>query len=312
MAATLPPKFASEGAGQPDKSKVVLGISLRVLAIAALGVMFALVKMANEAGVHVAESLFWRQLTGLPVVVLWLWMNNDLPAIATKHPVKHAVRMILGLSAMALNFWAMTLLPLAEATTLSFATPIFATLLAAVLLREQTGIYRWGAILIGFVGILIAIRPGSSDIAPFGAIVGMSGALITAGVTIQLRRMSRTESTGAIVFWFSLCSLLPLGIAMYFFAKPHNAATWGYIAGLSGAGAVAQILLTSALRHAPVAAVMTMDYSALIWAIILGWFIFGNLPGVSVWFGAPIIIVAGMAIAWREHHLAKKIQAVNE
>jgi drug/metabolite transporter (DMT)-like permease len=306
MAEALPLTPLSDDAASTRASRPMLGIGLRLAAIAALGVMFALVKLAGEQGVHVAESLFWRQLTGLPVVIAWLWMNNDLSAIATKHPAKHAVRMILGLSAMALNFWAMTLLPLAEATTLSFATPIFATFLAALLLREQTGIYRWSAVLLGFIGILVAIQPGSSNIAPFGAMVAISGALITAGVTIQLRRMSRTESTGAIVFWFSLCSLLPLGIAMLFFAKAHDPTTWSYIAGLSVAGAVAQILLTSALRHAPVAAVMTMDYSALIWSILFGWFIFGNLPGLSVWFGAPIIIFAGMTIAWREHYLSRK------
>jgi drug/metabolite transporter (DMT)-like permease len=306
MVETLPLISAQEETAPARKSNPMLGIGLRLMAMAALGVMFALVKLAGEVGVHVAESLFWRQLTGLPVVILWLWSNNDLRAIATKHPSKHAIRMLLGLCAMALNFWAMTLLPLAEATTLSFATPIFATLLAALLLREQTGIYRWGAILFGFIGILVAIQPGYSNLDPFGAMVGITGALITAGVTIQLRRMSRTESTGAIVFWFSLCSLLPLGIAMLFFGKAHAPTVWGYIAGLSAAGAVAQILLTSALRHAPIAAVMTMDYSALIWAIIYGWLIFESIPGSSVLFGAPIIIIAGITIAWREHYLAKK------
>ncbi|NJM50164.1 MAG: DMT family transporter [Sphingomonadales bacterium] len=283
----------------------MLGIILRLMAMAALGVMFALVKLAGEAGVHFGESLFWRQLAGLPVVIVWLWWNDDLKAIKSKRPSLHALRMTLGLSAMALNFWAMTLLPMAEATTLSFATPIFATMLAALLLREQTGLYRWAAILTGFAGIVFAIRPGGSAIDPFGAMVGLSGALMTAAVTIQLRRMARSETTGAIVFWFSLTSLLPLGLLMLFVAKAHDGQAWAYIAGLSLAGAVAQILLTAALRHAPVAAVLTMDYSGLIWSVLFGIVIFGAIPGPTVWIGAPVIILAGIFIAWREHYLAK-------
>ena len=288
------------------KNRVMLGISLRLLAMAALGVMFAFVKLAGEAGVHVTESLFWRQLAGLPVVIAWLWWNNNLSAIRTTHPEAHALRLVLGLSAMALNFWAMTLLAMAQATTISFATPIFATVFAALLLREKTGRYRWGAVLIGFFGVLIAVQPGGGAFESSGVLVGICGALLTAGVTIQLRRMSRTESTGATVFWFSLCSLAPLSIAMFFFAGSHDAATWGYIAGLSIAGAVAQILLTAALRHAPVAAILTMDYSGLIWSVLFGVVIFGSLPGASIWIGAPVIILAGIFIAWREHFLSKR------
>ena len=284
----------------------VLGIGLRLFSAAAISVMFVLVKLAADADVHLAESLFWRQLTGLPMVLGWLWMNNDLANIKPRKPSAHFIRMMLGLSAMVLNFWSMTLLPMAEATTIAFAMPIFATMLAALLLKESAGIYRWGAILLGFVGVLLAAGPAGSGIAPLGAAIGILGALIGAGVTIQLRLMARSESTGAIVFWFSLWSLLPLGIAMYFFAQPHTAMAWGYIAGLSIAGALAQIALTAALRHASVAAISTMDYSSLIWAIIFGFLIFDTAPGVGVWLGAPVIIFAGIFIAWREHYLAKK------
>lgn len=274
--------------------------------MAMLGVMFALVKLAGNHGVHVAESLFWRQLAGLPVVILWLWWTGNLPSIKTKRPGAHALRSALGLISMTLNFSAMLLLPMAEATTIGFATPIFATLLAALLLREATGRYRWGAILLGFVGVLIAVQPGSNNIYGTGVLVALTGAMLTACVAIQLRRMSKEESTGAIVFWFSLCSLAPLGIAMLFFSRSHDGQTWLIITGLAAAGATAQILLTSAMRHATVAAILTMDYSGLIWSILFGFLLFGDLPGHSIWLGAPIIILAGMIIAWREQYLAKR------
>lgn len=284
----------------------MLGIMLRIGAMAMLGIMFALVKLASQKGVHLTESLFWRQVSGLPVVLIWLYLNNDLGSVRTQNPLGHSLRMILGISAMALNFLAMTMLPMAQATTIGFATPIFATMLAALLLHEVTGLFRWSAILIGFVGVLIALQPDGGNIAPIGSLVALSGALITACVTIQLRRMSRTESTGAIVFWFSLSSLIPLGVAMSFFATAHDVFAWSLIAGLSLSGAVAQILLTSALRHAPVAAILTMDYSALIWSTLFGFVFFGDIAGNSVWLGAPIIVGAGLTIVWREHFIRNR------
>lgn len=302
MAANIP---IGEASGRTTQ-RPLLGIVLRLAAMAILGVMFALVKLAGEHGVHVTESLFYRQLAGLPVAVAWLWWTGALASIRTTKPMQHGLRMILGVSAMALNFSAMLLLPMAEATTFGFAAQIFATILAALLLREPTGRYRWGAVALGFVGVLIALQPGGGVIPLRGALVALGGALMTACVIIQLRRMSQTEPAGAIVFWFSLTSLLPLGIAVALFGKSHDAETWAILAGLSLSGAVAQILLTASLRHTSVAAIMTMDYSALLWSTLMGFAVFGDIPGHSVWLGAPLIVGAGLIIAWREQYLARR------
>lgn len=285
-------------------ARPMLGIMLRLAAIAMLGIMFALVKLANEHGIHLVETLFWRQLAGLPVVILWLWSIGKLRDIRSTNPLAHALRGILGLTSMALNFTAMMLLPMAEATTISFATPVFATVFAAILLGEPTGRYRWGAVALGFVGVLLAVQP-SAGLAGVGPWVALAGALLTACVLIQIRRMSRSESAGAIVFWFSLSTLLPLGILMVFFARDHDFIGWSIIIGLAATGAVAQILLTTAMREASVAAITTMDYTGLIWSIMFGYLVFDNVPGPSTWLGAPIIIAAGLIIIWREHSLRK-------
>lgn len=288
----------------------MLGIVLRIGAVIVLGVMFMLVKVAANRGVHVAESVFWRQLAGLPVAIAWLWFSNDLSSIKTKQPVGHALRMTLGIAAMSLNFTSMILLPMADATTFGFATQIFATILAALFLAEPTGKYRWGAVIMGFVGILIALRPGSGSFYGTGIVIALLGALLTSCAVIQLRRLNRTETPGAIVFWFSLTSIIPLGIAQFFFAHAHDAQTWGVIGGLSLAGAVGQILLTASLRYASVATIMTIDYASLLWTALLGYIVFADLPSISILQGAPLIIGAGLIIAWREQHLARRRAAM--
>jgi drug/metabolite transporter (DMT)-like permease len=300
----IPAPLTSTNAPIPPE-RIVLGIALRLGAMAALAIMFAFIKLADREGVHVTESIFWRQLAALPLLISWLWWNNDLVSVKTNNPGKHVVRMMLGLSGMVLNFVAMILLPMANATIIGFAMPIFATVLAALFLKEKTGWYRWSAVIIGFIGVLIAVGFGGKGLSPIGSLLALGGAIATAGVSIQLRNMSKTESTAAIVFWFSLSSLVPLGIAMLFFAGSHAMTAWLYIAGLSIAGAIGQILLTAALRYAPVAVVLTMDYSSLIWATLLGIILFGDIPGANIWLGAAIIIASGLLILWREQYLAK-------
>jgi drug/metabolite transporter (DMT)-like permease len=297
------PSVAPSSAPRP---RPMLGIALRLAAVITLGIMFMLVKLAGNHGVHVGESLFWRQLAGLPVAIAWLWWSNDLASIRTGRPGAHAFRMVLGIGAMACNFSAMLLLPMADATTLGFATQIFATILAAILLSEPTGRYRWGAIALGFTGILIALRPGPHGLDPTGAAVALTGALLTSCAIIQIRRLTQTETAGAVVFWFSLTSILPLALTQFFVAKAHDGETWLIIAGLSLAGAVAQILITASLRYASVATNMTLDYTALLWSATLGFMVFGDLPASTVTQGAPLIIGAGLIIAWREQHLARQ------
>lgn len=288
----------------PATERPLLGIVLRLAAMALLGVMFTCVKLAGEHGVHLVESLFWRQLAGLPAVILWLWSVGKLHEIRTRKPAAHALRATMGLTSMSLNFSAMLLLPMAVATTIGFASPIFATLLAAIMLSEPTGRYRWGAVILGFLGVVLAMQPDGSDMRGIGPWVALAGALLTACVLIQIRRMSREETTGAIVFWFSLSTLVPLGIGMLFFGQKHDATSWMLIAGLAGSGALAQLLLTASMRHASVAVIATMDYTSLIWSILFGYLIFGDLLTWTTLAGALTIILAGLIIAWRERYLA--------
>lgn len=298
--------IADEAVIATARRNAPLGMAMRVLAMFVLALMFAGVKMAADRGVHVVESLFWRQAMGVPIILLWLKLQGALGDIRTRSPMAHAVRMMLGVSAMGLNFMAMILLPMAEASTIGFAVPMFATILAALLLKEPTGPWRWCAVLLGLIGVIVVIQPTSFHYDLTGSLVAIIAAIMTASVTIQVRRMAHAEPVGAIVFWFSVTSLVPLGLAMPFFASAHDGETWGIVALLSLAGAFGQILLTLSLRHAPVAAALTMDYTSLIWSVILGIYLFGTWPEDTTWIGAGIVISAGMIILWREARQARK------
>ncbi len=294
-----------------SQDRPLAGIVTRLAAMVSLAIMFAFVKLAGEQGVHVTESLFYRQLIAMPLICFLIWRSQvGWPSIVSNKHGLHVLRSILGIFAMGLNFWAMTLLPLADATTISFTVPIFATLFAALILREKVGIRRWSAILIGFVGVLIVIQPGGSLIPAFGATVALAGALVTASVTLVIRMLGRTETSVVTIFWFSVYTLPALAICAYIYGGGHDAKTWGYLLGIGIFGALGQLSITQSLRFAPVSTIVPMDYSALIWATIFGIVIFGQFPGLSIWIGAPIIIGSGLFIAWREHVRAGKLTVV--
>lgn len=285
------------------------GIALRLLAMASLSAMFVLVKMAAEAGIHVVESLFWRQAIVLPLLVGWAMTHGGLSMFRTRRPGTHARRAMMGLTGMALNFGGMIYLPMAEATTINLSVPIFAVIFAALFLGEPTGRQRWSAVIIGFLGVLVVLNPTTVVANGFrgdhglGTLIALGGAIMTALITIQVRDLSRTESPVSIVFWFSMISLVPLALALPFVITPHDASEWAILAGLGLLGAVVQMSLTGALRLAPVAVVAPMDYSSLLWAIAFGWYFFGTFPADTTWVGAPLIIASGLFIAWREHRL---------
>ena len=291
----------------------LLGIVARLGAVVALAVMFALVKLATARGVGIVETVFYRQLFALPVIGTWIALGPGRAALRTARPGAHVVRMGLGLTAMALNFWGYSLLPLAEATVIGFTVPVFGTALAALILREPTGVHRWSAVAVGFAGVLIVVQPGGllggGTLHPLGTAVALAGALMTAAVTIQIRQLGRTEGTATTVLWFTASSLAPLAVLMAWQAQPHDAATWGLLLAVGLAGGLGQLGLTAALRFAPVSVVLPMDYTSLIWATGLGAALFGTWPGASTWMGAPIIAASGLYIVWRERLRTRAVEA---
>lgn len=287
----------------------LLAIMLRLGAMVMLATTYACGKLLTARGVGLVEIVFYRQLFALPVATGWLLATLGPSAIPTRRIGTHGWRTVLGMVGMLFNFGAVALLPLAEATSIGFTMPIFATILSALLLKEPTGIHRWGAVIAGFIGVLIMAHPDSPHFASPGLVVALIGALLTALVAIVLRDLNRTEQSAVIVFWFTLLSMPPLAIAMLFYGQAHDAGSYALLAGLGISGGVAQLLMTSALKWAPVSIVIPMDYSQLIWATWAGWLLWDSWPEPTTWAGAALIALSGLYIAWRERvrHLASAI-----
>jgi drug/metabolite transporter (DMT)-like permease len=287
--------------GALREERPFLAIGLRLTAMLFLTIMFALVKLADAHGVRLLESLFYRQALALPVVFSWICFTQGPAAVRTQRIGKHFSRTAVGLTGMVLNFGSFILLPLTEATTIGFSMPIFATILSAILLREATGIHRWAAVLVGFAGVLVMVRPDASHFPLIGVCVALGAAVTTACVNLLLRDLGKTESAGSTVFWFTLLSMPPLGVAMIFVAQPHDAMTWGILIALGISGGIAQLCMTGALKWAPVSVVLSMDYSTILWATLFGWLLWNDWPLTTTWIGAILIVGSGLYIAWREH-----------
>lgn len=289
-----------------QRDRIFAGLGLRLLAVFCLATMSALIKLAETRGATLVETMFHRQLWAVPLVVAWIALGPGLGSIRTQRFGAHAIRTAIGMTGMVFTFGSVLLLPLAEATTLQFTVPIFATILGAIVLKEKTGRHRWGAVIVGFLGVLVVTQPGSGHFPLFGAIVGLLAALFVAIVAITLRQIGKTESAGTTVFWFSVLSLPPLGIVYAFQLQAHDWLTWANLVAIGLVGGIAQLALTASVRFAPVSTVIPMDYSSLIWGTFYGWLIFGSWPTAWTWIGAPVIIASGLYIVWRERVLHVK------
>lgn len=297
----------------PPERRPLLALLIRLGAIAALATMSALIKYADQEGVHLVEILFWRQFICLPILIGWvlLW-GPGLASLATKRPGSHAMRGIYGLVGMVLNFSAVIMLPLAEATTMNFTAPLWAVILSTIILKDRPGIWRWSSVIIGFIGVLLIARPGSGTIPLAGAAVALGGAFMIALISIQIADLNRTEKPLTIVFWFAAVSAPICALGLPFYGSAHSPQILLLILAIGVTGTVGQLLLTAALRFGEVSSVIVMDYSSLFWATLYGILLFGVLPTPGTWIGAPLIVLAGLIITWREHYLSRQRRGVGQ
>jgi drug/metabolite transporter (DMT)-like permease len=262
--------------------------------------MGALLKLASMEGLNAPELVFYRSLFSLPVVLFWVLKRESLTSLKPNRPLAHVWRSCLGLLSMGLTFQALILLPLADATAINFTAPIFATILSFLVLREDVGLHRWGAVVLGFIGVLIVARPGGSSLPVLGIAIALVGAVGQAGVTTTLRHLQRSENVAAIVFWFAIAGIVVGGLLMPFFGRLHGLPALALVVAGGLAGGVGQLLMTSSLR-APVSVVSPFDYLQIVAATIYGWLLFSDVPSLHTILGAALIAGSGIYTALREH-----------
>jgi drug/metabolite transporter (DMT)-like permease len=289
----------------PPQPRPILALSLRIMAVLCLSTMAMLVKLAGDHGVHLFEIMFWRQGITIPLIIGWLAFHRKLYLLKTPRFGAHMRRAGLGVFGMSLMFGSFLVLPLAEATTLNFTVPLFATLLSMFMLKEHIGPWRWSALAMGFLGVLIITQPGSGHMPALGIALGLGSAFLMALLSIFIKDLNRSDHPLAIVFWFAALGTPMTALSLPFVMTHHDGTTWMLLIATGLAGTAAQLLLTLALRFGEVSSVIVMDYTGLVWATLYGWLIWSHLPPAATWFGAPLIISAGMIIIWREHALAR-------
>ncbi len=295
-------------AAQAARDRPLLAISLKLFAMFLFSLMFAGVKWVGGS-VPVGEIVFFRASIGMLMIVFATALTGGLSTLATNRIGTHATRSLLGVTAMFCNFLAVTFLPLADATAIAFAAPMFTVIMAALILKEQVHIFRWSAVLIGFAGVLVIIGAegrGAGDGNFVGAAFALSGAGLSATAMIVLRRMSAHENSEAIAFYFMLTSAL-VGLVTIFWGWKLPVGTELLVLISMGVfGGIGQLFLSFSYRFGEASVLAPFDYTMMIWAASLGYFLFDDLPTTQVVIGAGFVIGAGLLILWRERILGRK------
>lgn len=272
-----------------------LGILLRVAAAFVFAVMGACIKAFGNS-VPLGQVVFFRSAFALIPLVAFLWWSGVFPAgLATKRPLGHVLRCLMGAAAMFTSFATIRLLPLAEATMLSYLAPAMMALMGWMLLGEHFGLRRLGGVTMGLAGGVVFSLPTLSgnlpDGAQLGVALGVVTAVLTAGALIQVRRLTMLgEGAGAIAFWFAVVSALAGAATLPMGWVRPDAVQMALLLGAGLAGGVAHILMTLSFRHAEASALAPFEYLSVLWAVILGAMIFGELPGWSFLMAAPLIL----------------------
>lgn len=287
-------------------------VGLKLLSALLFALMSALVRQLGDVA-PVGQMVFFRSACAIPPVLIIYALRGELMStLYTNRPFGHLGRGMLSVGGMFSNFASLTRLPLADATAITFASPLITVALAAVVLKEKVRVFRWTAVAIGLVGVIVMLIPHldvghyaaiGTATATAGAAFALFSAFCNAGTVIQTRRLTQSETTSSIVFYFSLVTALAGALTLPFAWHTPTLSELLKLMSLGLLGGVAHIFLTESYRHAPASVIAPLDYSALLWALLLGYWFFGELPSALVYLGAAIVAGAGLFVIFRERSL---------
>jgi drug/metabolite transporter (DMT)-like permease len=291
---SLTKSTARSGAGL---SASLRGALWMCAAATAFALMITLVRHLTD-GLHPLQVVFFRTAFGLLAMLPWL-LRQGLGVLRTGRFRLHLLRALIGIFAMVGWFTTLSLMPLAEATALSFTAPIFTSVLAGLILGEAMRLRRWSATALGFLGALIVVRPGFAAIDP-AALLAVITAAIWASSTILIKIMARTESAGAITTYMVLLTTPMTLLAALFVWQNPSLEQLGWAALLGAAGSTGHLCMSRALATADATVVAPLDYLRLPIVALIAFIAFGEVPGVWVWLGGAVIAASSIYIAQRE------------
>jgi drug/metabolite transporter (DMT)-like permease len=290
------------GPGAPVASGAVRALGLMFVSTFFFASMHASIRYLSGA-IHPFEIAFFRSLFALVVVAPWFY-REGFALLRTRHIGLHGLRAVFNVFAMLSFFYALSITPLSEVTALGFTAPIFTTMLAALVLGEAVRLRRWSAIVVGFVGTLVVLRPGFVEIGTGQALVLFSS-LVWACALLVIKTLGRTESSATIIAYMALL-MIPLTLVPAAFVwRWPDAVQLSWLLLIGVLGGTGQLCMTEALRRAETAVVMPIDFCKLLWVAIIAYLAFGEVPDRYTWLGGAIIFASAMYIAYRERQVAR-------
>ncbi len=274
------------------------GILSMVAAVALLSAMDGIAKWVLES-FSVPQMIAIRSVLVLGLIALEN-RGRFRSAVATRRPWAHLGRTLIIVASVYAFFEAMRFLPLATLVAISFGAPLFMTALSVPMLGERVGLHRWAAIVVGFGGVLVITRPDAADTFSPAALLVILASALYATAMVLMRKLVRTESDSALMFWQN-CGVLAVNAALApLLWRPWSWSAFAAIVAMAALVWVSQRLTVRAFRLAPVGTVAPFHYTELVWATLIGWAVWHELPGEHVWFGAAIVVASGLYVVWRE------------
>lgn len=301
-----PRPVESDPAAPIDPTRTVSalsGVAFMLVSTLLFAAMHGSIRHVAAGGIHPFEIAFFRNLFALLVVLPW-FVRHGLGPLRTRRIGLHALRAVFNIVAMLSFFYALTVAPLAEVTALGFTAPIFATVLAVLVLGEVVGVRRWGAVVVGFVGTVIILRPGFETIG-LGQSLTLLSSLAWAWALMVIKVLSRTDSSVTIVTWMAL-SMIPLSAvpAAFVWHWPDGGQLlWLVLIGLLGGSG--QYCVAEALRRSDAGLVMPVDFCKLLWVSVIAWLAFGEVADLYTWLGGAVIFASTVYIAYRERAVTR-------
>jgi drug/metabolite transporter (DMT)-like permease len=286
------------------KDNVPRGILFMIAATLLFAISSAIAKW-QVAIYPVGEVMFFRSFSSLLVCAIYILPVTGLSVFATQRPRDHIARGLSQSISQTFTVIALGLMPLAGAIAINFSAPLWSALLSVIWLKERAGPARWGVLLFGFCGILIVTHPGADSL-QIGALFALANAIMYGSVTVAVRGMTKTESANTLLMWQMVTIAVFHAFLLVFGFRQPSPADAAMLIGSGVANAIGQYLWTRALHLAPTTAVSPFYYFLLVWALAIGFVIWGDVPTIWLLLGSVIVVVSGLFLLWHEARAAAR------